>query len=266
MTDDIIQKALRLKELDKLIIKAIITSDSDHFVDYIIEFNTAKKFIRSYGLEHPLVNMQEIEDPNARFIIQKVMSGEPFSVEKATFGSTIEEVLKGELNETEIEQLGSDLFYSWFSHYEYIEGLYEIGALTLSCGKVPNNLSSFVDEARHCYVFQQFNAMYSLCRTILEICIKDVATACKILPADIHNVRHLASRTPDLCDLINQLCDQFTIFDTIREQLHKVRRATNYIIHGNRLVKREEAKDMLRETLLVIQRLYELESARQGNI
>lgn len=263
MTDEMIQKALRLKELDKLIIKAIATSDVDSFANCIVEFNTTMKLIRSYGLEHPLINIQEIDDLNARLIIQKVMSGEPFSVEKAMFGSTIEEYLKGELDETDIEKLGSDLFYSWFSHYEYIQGLYEIGALTLSCGKVPDNLSRFFDEARHCYTFQQFNAMYSICRTILEICIKDVATACKILPVDFHNIRHLSSRTYDLCMLINQLCDNFKMFDTIREQLHKIRKGTNYIIHGNRLVKRDEAKDMLRETLLVIHRLYEIESARQ---
>ena len=33
------------------------------------------------------------------------------------------------LSEEEIEQLGSDYFYSWFSHYEYVESLYEIESL-----------------------------------------------------------------------------------------------------------------------------------------
>lgn len=264
MTDDMIQKALRLKELDKLIIKAIANWDVEHLSKYIVEFKDTKKFIRSYGLEHPLVSTHEIKDRTARLIIQKVLSGEPFSVEKAMSGSEIGEFLKGELNEDEIESLGSDLFYSWFSHYEYVEGLYEIGALALSCGKVPENLSRFVHEARQCYTFQQFNAVFSLCRTMLEICIKDVATKYNMLPADIHNIRHMASRTPDLNDLIDQLCNQFTIFDGIRDRLHKVRRRTNYIIHGNRLVKREETRTMLKETLSVIHELYELELGKQA--
>jgi hypothetical protein len=168
VTDDVIQKALRLKELDKLIIKAIATWDIEEFSKCLVEFNESKKHIRSYGLEHPLVNLQEIENLDARLIIAKINSGEPFSVEKAMSGSELKEFLKGELDENDIENLGSDLFYSWFSHYEYIEGLYEIGSLTLSCGKVPANLSKFVDEARHCYTFQQYNAVFSLCRTILE--------------------------------------------------------------------------------------------------
>jgi hypothetical protein len=262
--DAMIQKALRLKELDKLIIKAIATWDLDQFSEYVVEFNESKKHIRSYGLEHPLINLQEIENPDARLIIEKIMSGELLSVEKAMSGSTIEEFLKGELDENDIENLGSDLFYSWFSHYEYIQGLYEIGTLTLSCGKIPANLSKFVDEARHCYTFQQFNAVFALCRTILEVCIKDLAIANKILPEDSHKIRYMKSRTPDLYDLINQLCDRFTTFKQVRNRLHKLRSTTNFIIHGNRLVKREEAKDILKETLLVIHQLYELEATRRG--
>jgi hypothetical protein len=88
--DAMIQKALRLKELDKLIIKAIATWDLDQFSEYVVEFNESKKHIRSYGLEHPLINLQEIENPDARLIIEKIMSGELLSVEKAMSGSTIE--------------------------------------------------------------------------------------------------------------------------------------------------------------------------------
>jgi len=263
LTNSIIKKALRLKELDKLIIKAIATWDLDQFSEYVVEFNESKKYIRSYGLEHPLVNLQEIENPEARLIIEKIMSGEPLSVEKAMSGSTIEEFLKGELDENDIENLGSDLFYSWFSHYEYIEGLYEIGSLTLSCGKIPANLSKFVNEARHCYVFQQYNAVFALCRTILEVCIKDLAVEYKILPKDSNNIRHMKSRMPDLFDLINQLCDRFTPFNQIKNRLHKIRLTTNFIIHGNRLVRKEEAKDTIKETLLVVHQLYDLDTAHR---
>jgi hypothetical protein len=212
MTEDMIQKALRLKELDKLIIRAIATSDMEQFIRSIEEFNDIKKQIRSFGLENPVVNLHDVENADARVIIQKIMSGIPFSVEKALANSSIEEFLKGELNENDIEDLGSDLFYSWFSHYEYIKGLFEIGALIISCGKIPANLSGFVEEARHCYTFQQYSAVFSLCRTILEVCIKDIVTNCKILPADSENVRQMASRTPELIDLINKLCDEFTVF------------------------------------------------------
>lgn len=262
MTEEMIQKALRLKELDKLIIKAIATSDMEELVRSIDEFNDIKKQIRTFGLENPVVNLHEVENADARLIMQKIMSGIQFPVERALANSSIEEFLKGDLNESDIENLGSDLFYSWFSHYEYIEGLFEIGSLIISCGKIPSNLSRFVEEARHCYTFQQYIAVFSLCRTILEVCIKDITTNCKILPEDSENVKQMASRTPELNDLINKLCDEFTFFNVIRNQLHSVRKKTNSIIHGTRLVNKKEAKEVLKETVLVIHQLYELEVSR----
>lgn len=262
MREDMIQKALRLKELDKQIIRAIATSDMDQFISSIEEFNDTKKQIRSFGLENPVVNLHAVENDDARIIIQKIMSGIPFPVEKALAKSSIEEFLIGELNENDIETLGSDLFYSWFSHYEYIKGLFEIGSLIISCGKIPANLSGFMEEARHCYAFQQYIAVFSLCRTILEVCIKDIATNCQIIPKDSENVRQMALRTPELNDLIEKLCDGFTVFSVIRNQLHRVRKKTNSIIHGTRLVHPKEAKEILKDTVLVIHQLYELEITR----
>ena len=261
MTADMIQKALRLKELDKQIIRAIAISDMEQFISSIEEFNNTKKQIRSFGLENPVVNLA-VENDDARIIIQKIMSDIPFPVEKALAKNSIDEFLKGELNENDIETLGSDLFYSWFSHYEYIRGLFEIGSLIISCGKTPANLSEFVEEARHCYAFQQYIAVFSLCRTILEVCIKDIATNCQIIPKDSENVRQMASRTPELNDLIEKLCDGFTVFNVIRNQLHRVRKKTNSIIHGTRLVNQKEAMEILKETVLVIHQLYELEMTR----
>jgi hypothetical protein len=263
MIDALTQKALRLKELNKLIIKAVATWDIDQLGKYIVEYNETKKQIRTYSFEHPLINLKDITSADARVIIQKIASGESLSVEKSIMGGKIEEFLKGELDEDEIDKIGSELFYSWFSHHEYVVSLYEIGSLTLSCGSIPAHLSVFVNEARHCYTFQQYNAVFSLCRTVLEICIKDLAVVNGILSADSHNVRQMSSRVPDLYDLINQLCDKFGERGNVRKQLHKVRTKTNYIIHGNRVVKRDEAKEVLRETLSAIHQLFELESPRK---
>ena len=264
--EDIVQKALRLKELDKLIIKAIANLEVEQLPKYIGEFGDLKKQIRSYGLEHPVVFLQDLDNLEIRSIIQKIISGEPFQVEKALSNSPIEEFLKGELDEIEIDDLGSELFYSWYSHSEYIRGLYEIGALTISCGKIPDNLSRFVREARNCYAFQQFNAVFSLCRTTLEVCIKDLATTYKIIPSDSDNIKQMMTRSPELYELIEQLCGSYRVFKGIRNQLHKIRRETNFIIHGNRIVKKQEAKDMLQNTLLVIHKLYEIETSEHQKV
>lgn len=115
-----------------------------------------------------MINLPDINDKFAKEILHKISQGEALPAERAFQGSVLEEYFVDELHENEIEQLGSDLFYSWFSHYEYIEGLYNIGSLILSIGKIPENLVHFIHEARNCYAFQQYSAVYSLCRTILD--------------------------------------------------------------------------------------------------
>jgi len=256
--DEIVKKSLRLKELDKLIIKSIAMLDVKQFPKYMVEFHDLKKQVKKYILENPVIDLQYIKKPEVRSIIQLIVAGEPFQVDRVLAASSL---LTGELDEVDLDELGSDLFYSWFCSDDYIRGLCEIGALVISCGELPANLTRFVYEARDCYAFQQYNAVFSLCRTILEVCIKDLAAIYKLIPSDSGNVRQMKSRNPELNELINQICDANNIFRGVRNQLHKIRRETNFIIHGNRIVKKQEAKDMLKDTLSVIHKLYEIETS-----
>jgi len=257
---EIVKKSLRLKELDKLIIKSIAKLEIEQLPKYMVEFHDLKKQIKKYVLENPVIDLKSIEKPEVSSIIQLIVAGEPLQVEKVLAASSF---LKGELDEVDLDELGSDLFYSWFCSDDYIRGLCEIGALVISCGEIPANLTKFVYEARDCYAFQQYNAVFSLCRTILEVCIKDLAAIYKLIPPDSGNVRQMKSRNPELNELINQLCDANNMFRGVRNQLHRIRRETNFIIHGNRIVKKQEAKDMLKDTLLVIHKVYEMENTRK---
>ena len=257
---DFVNKVIRLKELDKLIIEALAKKEIEQFGKYLTEFHNLKQQVQKYILEHPVIDLPDIDEPDTRSLIQKIASGIPFQVEIALQGFPF----LGKLDEVDIEELGSDLFYSWFCGDDYIRGLCEVGAVVISCGEIPSNLTKFVDEARDCYAFQKYNAVFSLCRTILEVCIKDFAATYKFIPSDYSNVRQLKYRNPDLNELINQLCDM-RIFKGVHNQLHKIRRETNFFIHGNRIVKKQEAKKMLKDTLSAVHKLYEIEKSGQSS-
>lgn len=264
MNETLVAKALRIKELDKLIIKAIATWEVSSLAKLVVEFADRKKEILHFLLKNPIVNLASPNDTNnieAMQILQKISFGQPMPVEMATSGGVISDYLSGELEEGEIDSLGSDLLYSWFSHYEYIEGLYEVGSLILSCGNLPTYLDTFVSEVRNCYVFQQYNAVYVLCRTMLEISVKNVAISKKIIPEDTHKIKQLESRTLDLYTLIDVLCDNFPKYKSLRSNLHEVRKRTNSIVHGSNVVNKQEAKLLLKKTLLVIHELFYLHTA-----
>ena len=116
--------------------------------------------------------------------------------------------------------------------------------LTISVERSPIFLR-FVDELVVLYFSN--SRRFSLCRTMLEVCVNE------LVPKG--NVRTFPP--PTLEKLIDQLCDNFTIPGGIRNQLHKVRRLTNPVVHGKRLVDRDEAKDTLKKTLAVINQLYQ---------
>ena len=150
-----------------------------------------------------------------------------------------------------------DEFYIWFGPYEYVEKLYNIGSLILAVGHLPKHLSSFVDEARQCYAFHQYAAVYSLCRTMLEICVRDLSIKYEIIPGDTYKVKYQRNKKSDLINLIDQLCDKIHPLGKYRDQLHNVRMKGNNIVHGNRTVPAAEEEQILRDTLSVIHNLYE---------
>lgn len=248
--DDLLKKALRVKELDKLMIKAVAEWDIEQLPKYVGEYRELKKEIKTILMEHPVVHIPDIRDKYAKEILQTISSGDLLPTEKAFQGSTLAECFSDTLERNEVEQLGSDLFYSWFSHYEYIEGLYNIGSLILAVGKIPEHLTRFVSEARNCYAFRQYSGVYSLCRTILEICVRDICVKHGIVQNKPSEYNKLG-----LHDMIVKIC-KLEKYKHLKDRLDNIRLETNFLIHGNKTIWGQEARDMLRETLKVVQELY----------
>lgn len=253
---DLISAALRLKQTEKALVKAVIESDREGVAKYLAEFVELRRDIKVAMLQHPVIQVPEATDPEAKRILRKVSAGEPFGIERATEGTGLGDALLTELGETEIDELGRDLFYVWFSHHDYIVSLYEVGSLVLSVGTLPDRLVGFVDEAKSCYAFQQYSAVCALCRMMLEIAVKDMAIHCGVLRGDQDNVRSLERRGADLHGIIESLCE-LAAFSKHRAQLHQIRRRGNQVIHGNKEISAEDAKQLLQDTLLAINDLYE---------
>ncbi len=255
---DILLSANRLKEIDPLIVKAVIEWDPNALAHLVTEFRDLKTRTRVALMRTPVTALPDVADESTRALLQRISSGQLLPVEEALAGTRLATFFEMGLNEHEIEELGTEMLYEWFGPYEFVKALYEIGSVVLATGQLPSALARFVDEARHRYAFQQYNAVCALCRTILEISVKDIAVAHGILPADVGNIPALASRAPDLRDLIYQLGNAAQGFLQLRDRLHRVRINTNPIIHGHRSVKKEEAISILKETLACIHEIYEV--------
>lgn len=210
LKEEIVRKARRLIELDPLIVRAIIEWQTDECARYFSEFTDIKIQLRKTLVEEALVHLPGYADADVRCVLEMIVTDELLPVEKALSGGPFKNVLPGPLTEDDFEELGRESLYSWMSHIEYAEGLYRAGALVVACGEIPKNLQSFTSEARLCYAFQQYNAVCALCRTMLEIAVRDLALGYGVIPRDTRKVSHLAARGrkpqgPDLSELIHQI-------------------------------------------------------------
>jgi len=191
-------------------------------------------------------------------VLNYIATGKPLNVEVLFREAGLGDLISDALTLEETDAIGLDVFYPCFSHHEYVEGLYEVGGLILAAGALPPNLKDLVQEASHCYAFQQYIAVFALSRAILEVALRDLCLKYGVLKPDQGNVKQMPTRFPPLYDMLTDLCAEMPTFAVLRAELDDVRRQTNYIVHGNRVVTAGEANNILQDTFHVVHRLYEI--------
>lgn len=177
--EELVLKVHILNEIERSFRNSLSQSQGEsnpleQVANYLIEWVKIKKQIRLLLLDRSTLPIYGSGNKEIRTIIQKISLGEKLPFEACFSGTGLEKIFETELEDIEIEDLQNDLFYSWFSGYEFVRELYKVGALVLSIGILPTNLSMFVDELRFCYVFQRGLAVYSICRAILDIATLDI--------------------------------------------------------------------------------------------
>ncbi|MBC8391794.1 MAG: hypothetical protein H8E17_04410 [Deltaproteobacteria bacterium] len=245
-------------------------------LSHVREWITVKKQIRLATLETSVSCIPGSENKEIRAIIQKINLGEKLPFEKIFNGTVLEELFETELNDDEISGLESDVFYSWFSGYNYVKDLYNVGTLIAGVGDLPSHLSIFVDELRECYVFQRYLAVYTLCRAVIEISMLDLykknnlddqksVNYCqvkKLILQDDPKFR-FPIHDPTLYKMIKMLTTLHS-YEHLTDTLDNIRKETNPIVHGDIDVHGYKPMEIIRKTLQVVHDLYEVKMEKQA--
>jgi hypothetical protein len=239
---------LALGFIDRRVVKAIVERDWENLRSALSEYRSLRKSIRSLLLDRPVTS---IDDTQAIDNLRKITTGKGLPTDKilehmvSIKGS---EQLPVEFNEEELDSLGSDLFYSWFSHIEYVTGLSELRPLIVRAS-VGENVSRIVRQIKDCYAFQQYEAAYSLCRTVIEASIRDICVRCQLFPDLGENVI--------LFEKFNwkQLREKVSS-GSLEEQLKLIYSELSTVLHGRKIVSKDEARQAFENTLQVIEELY----------
>ena len=273
--EELISKANRLKELEGAFSHSLNEVNNDactlnQALGHITEWIIVKKQIRLATLGTSVSCIPGSENKEVRTIIQNINLGEKLPFEKIFNGTVLEELFETGLNDDEISGLESDVFYSWFSGYDYVKELYNVGTLIAGVGDLPSHLSVFVDELRVCYVFQRYLAVYTLCRAVIEISIRDLykknnlddqksVNYCQVekLISQADPKFRFPNHDPTLYQMIKMLTTLHS-YEYLTDTLDDIRKETNPIVHGNIDVNGYKPMEIIRKTLQSVHDLYEV--------
>lgn len=240
---------LELAALDRRVIQTVMESDWDGLKAALTEYEALRRRIRTQLLEQPVVS---VGDADAAALLQKITTkGDDLPTDKlikhlqalSDSGENIEE-----FGYDELEELGSDLFYSWFSHHEYILGLAELRPLVVS-NSVGEVVSTLVRQIKDCYAFQQYDAACVLCRTLIEASIRDICIRRRLFPDVGENVTLFEKFSwGHLRDKVSS--------GPIREKLTSLYSDLSAVLHGRKYVSKDEVRRAFQDTLQVIEHLY----------
>jgi len=273
---ELISKVNRMKELEQSFRHSITEGKEEdsafkQAIDCLAEWAKVKKQIRSATLNSSILSMPGPENNEVRMMIQTINLGEKLPFEKIFSGTAFEDLFDSELNEDEITRLESDMFYSWFSGYDFVKDLYSVGGLIVGVGDLPTSLSPFVDELRLCYVFQRYLAVYTLCRAVIEITISDLYKKNKLNDSNSENYIRVKKlillidpkfRFPKYDPTLYQMTKMLTSlysYEHMRDILDDIREKTNPLVHGNLDISGGKHEEIIKVTLQAVHDLYEVE-------
>lgn len=306
-----LNKAEELSELEDKILNLSIEFNVDVFLDLIEQFYVGIEEIRDAFIETAVlpVTISEVNEDNVEFL-QAILNNESFEkleqkrvkvalryfFENATkkkkeesfddwiiraFEESDQGVLDkynrinsyGELNINLIEDLVDEYLYSWFGPYQYIEDLRNAGAVLINSQKTPDNITHVISTIKSCYAFQQHLAVIVLCRTALEIALRDLylklGFAKKGSPTNSIAYNYFVERRqnkrkkyaneydPSPEDLRNLIC-RLPEYQDFEEDLRELYSKLSRVIHGSadNASGKDRSEKFMKETFWLIHDLY----------
>ncbi len=239
---------LALDIIDRRVVKAVVERDGVNLIPAVSEYESLRKSIRTRLLNQSVAS---VDDARAIDLLRKITTGDGLPTDRIIehmVSMTGSDQLPEEFGDEELDALGSDLFYSWFSHVEYVTGLAELRPLVVRAS-VRENVAQLVRQIKDCYAFQQYEAAYSLCRTVIEASIRDICVRCQLFPNLSENVI--------LFEKFNwrQLREKVSS-GSLEGQLKLIYSELSTVLHGRKTVSKDEARHAFENTLQVVEKLY----------
>ena len=229
-----------------------------------IEQKEVKKRIKKILIDYPVAH---IHQPIPREILRKVQQDHPFitdKIEKAAARLAIEKGLINEENSTDNELVDKrepsleecdeliDTFYSWMDPYTYIRALYDLRALIVRDTVSEKIILDLIHEARNCYALRQYNAVFSVCRTTIEVTCRKRFVSLGLNADGRGSVKDI-----DGYPAIKIIRDATKKLEKLQERITEKYETACNVVHGKEQATQEGAREMFKDTLCFVEELSE---------
>lgn len=169
------------------------------------------------------------------------------------------------------DKLTMDVLYNVFNPYIYISDLRKAGVLIITSDAEPENFSRVTSTIKECYAFQQYLAVAVLCRTAIEIALKDLYNKLgfttkkspenSIAKQYFNELRKKSRKTypnefdPSPRDLRNLIC-KLPEYEKFEENLDNMYGNLSRIVHGSMVINKEKSEYYMKETFWLIHEMY----------
>ena len=236
-----------LVQLDRQVVKAVVESNVEALRSLLPKYREQKIRVQAWLSQLPAVG--GVTDDESELLSRVQREFPTDSIIRQLEPETRKEGSFYELTDEEISELGSDLLYSWISHYEYVRNIFKVNTLILRT-QIPPALMKYVGEARNCFALEQYHAVVSLCRTILEAALKHICEEKDLFEPDGEKVIEINP------SVFNQLLRAVSSDNLKKRAIRLYYRDACPVVHGDRIVDANDALRVLRETTALIQDLY----------
>ena len=238
--------ALRLRELDQQLVRAVREGDIDAFRTVPVAYVELLESLKTALLDKTAISVADID---AAEVLRKIGSGEGLLSDTIIARLRCVDPSPDDYSEEELWELGSELFYSWYSHSEYVTALAQLRPLILYSA-ASEDVSRLVWKAKQCYAFLQYDAVCALCRALLEASSRDICVRCELFPGrNEDDVRYGQVSWRELQEEVS--CGR------LRNKLKGLYGRLSVVVHGRQRVNADRAREMFGETLEVIEQLYD---------
>jgi len=239
--------ALQLANLDRRVTRDVLEQNTKDLAIALEAYQELRKRLKERLVDS---DVSIVQDAEAADILRKMYANNLQAdkiIERVSLHLAENERIT-EFDDEELWQLGKEFFYSWFSHHEYISGLAELRPILLS-NPVAQSVARLVRQIKDCYAFQQYDAAYGLCRTLIEASVRDICVRRNLFPDLTANVVLFEKRSwRDLREKVS--------VGPLAEHLKGLYDKLSSLLHARKIVTRKEARDVFEETLEVIEQLY----------